>query len=221
MSLVYPPSHCEACGSKLALGELFPVLSYILLRGKCNHCSARIPARVPIVELSMGLLFVFLFFSYGLEVRLLAYIFYLSLFTLIFVIDLDRQIIPNILLYPSIPIAFVLSVFLLNVGWASSLTGGGLAFLFLLIPYLVSKGGMGGGDVKLAGLIGLALGFPDVLAALFLAIISGGIFATILLLLRIKGRKSAIPFGPFLSLSAFVSLIWGQELIRYYLSIIS
>ncbi len=161
-----------------------------------------------------------MFLHDGPSIKLLAHIFYLSLFALIFVIDLDEKIIPNVLLYPSLPIAFLLSTFVLDIGWSRSLIGGGVAFSLLLIPYLIYKEGMGGGDVKLSGLMGLSLGFPVVLAALFLAIISGGLLAAALLLLKRGGRKSAIPFGPFLSLAALLSLIWGRELISFYLSII-
>lgn len=276
-SIVYPPSHCESCGARLAAWQLIPVLSYLILAGKCHHCGAIIPAKLPIIELVTGIGFAFLTYKYGPGLKLLAYIFYQSLFTLIFVIDLERKIIPNILLNllfrpssndssddnsdqkimpnaplrqylpvslqrvikrvvfpiidivnivisslldPSLPISFLLSAFVLNVGWSSSLLGGGLAFSFLLIPHLVYRGGMGGGDVKLAGLMGLALGFPTVLIALLIAVLSSGLLASFLLLFRIRGRKSAIPFGPFLSASTFLSLVWGQELLRLYLSII-
>lgn len=166
------------------------------------------------------MLVAFLYFTYGEAGKLIAYIFYLSLFSLIFVIDLDIKEIPDILLYPAIPISFLLSTFLTGIGWSSSLIGGVIAFAFLLIPYLVYRGGMGGGDVILAGLIGLAMGFPVVLVALFLAVISGGVLSVFFLLFKIKGRKSAIAFGPFLSLAAFVSLVWGQEIIKLYFNIL-
>ncbi|MFH0768723.1 MAG: prepilin peptidase, partial [Chloroflexota bacterium] len=216
-SIVRPPSHCAACGKKLGIFELIPIVSYLWLRGRCRYCGARIPRRILVLEVGAGLLFALLSFSYGLSIEFLVLAFYTCLFLVLVVIDLEHGLILNNITYPAIGISLVLSPFWSSLGlsrtllwettmlhnFLSSLTGGGIfAVLFLLIA-LLYRGGMGWGDVKMAGLVGLATGFPLVLVAMATSFLSGGLVAGVLLLLRLKGRKEGIPYGPFLSLGAF------------------
>jgi leader peptidase (prepilin peptidase)/N-methyltransferase len=140
------------------------------------------------------------------------------------IIDLEQGLILNVLVFPGIVFALLLSVlatFTDLVDFAPSLAGVGIGGvvgfgLFLLIA-MVSRGGMGLGDVKMAAFLGVMLGFPLVLVAIFLAIITGGLVAVALLVIRVKGRKQTIPFGPFLALGGFIALLWGMPILDWYL----
>ena len=232
-SIVNPPSHCPNCERRLKWIDLIPVASYLHLRGRCRYCRTSIPRRILAVEVGAGLLFAFLSFSYGLEARFLVLAVCACLFLVLAVIDLEHGLILNKIVYPAIGISLVLSPFWPGLGFGRSFLGesgmihsflssisGGLIFAALLfVIALVYSGGMGWGDVKMAALIGLITGFPSVLMAMMLSFLSAGTVAILLLHLRLRSRKEAIPFGPFLSLGAFIALLWGPELIRWYLGL--
>jgi len=226
-SLLRPPSHCEACQHRLAPSDLIPVLSYLWLRRRCRYCQAPIPRRPFWVELGTGALFALAYWQFGLSAEFALAAFYGSLFIVLGVIDLEHWLILNKIVYPAAAVALIISIFLPQAAgsflpWPaaiSGITGGVFGFTFLLVPFLISRGGMGEGDVKMAGLIGLVTGFPLVLIALFLATLPGGLTAGVLLLLKIKKRKEAIPFGPFLSLGAIATLLWGNDLLNWYLGL--
>ncbi|MFQ5925559.1 MAG: prepilin peptidase [Dehalococcoidia bacterium] len=219
-SIISPPSHCDACQQRLKAQHLVPLFSYLWLRGRCRYCGAHIPRRLPLVELATALLFAFLSWQYGLSLQLGMALVYGSLFLLIFVIDLEHGLVLNNLVYPGMALAFVFSFFWPELGVVRALLGGVIGFGLMLIPYLISRGGMGGGDVKLAGLIGLATGFPLIFLALFLGILSGGIVAIALLISGVKSRKEPIPFGPFLAAAAMVTLIWGPAMYQWYIGLL-
>jgi len=205
-SLLYPPSHCDTCQHRLSPKDLIPVFSYLWLRRRCRYCQAG--------ELS-------------LEFAVTA--FYGSLFLVIGVIDLEHQLILNKIVYPAIVVALIIDVFSpppgifdFSLSWpwlgiVNGVIGGAAGFVFLLIPALIYRQGMGWGDVKMAGLIGLVTGSRLVLVALLMAVILGGLVGVTLLLLKIKKRKEAIPFGPFLSLATIATLLWGSDIINWYL----
>ena len=226
-SIVTPPSHCPHCNRKLSFFDLIPVISYLWLRGRCRYCQAPIPLRLPLVEGTTALLFGFLFWKFGLELELFMFLFYAALLTVIFVIDLENQLILDRITYPAMGIAFILSFFWPGIrtfsfywpglGVESALVGGVIGYLVMAIIAIVSRGGMGWGDVKLAALVGLMTGFPLVTEALLLSWISGGLVASVLLALKIKGRHDRIPSGTFLAVSAMVTLLWGQDIWRRYL----
>jgi leader peptidase (prepilin peptidase)/N-methyltransferase len=224
-SIMAPPSHCDACGKRLSALELIPVFSYIILRGRCRFCHTRIPLRVLWVELGCGLLTAFLFWYEGLTLDFAIIAFYSYIFVLIAIIDLQHQLILNKIVYPSLIAALIIAPFFIKNGdgllahFVNALIGGAVGFVFLLIPALVTRGGMGFGDVKMAALIGLATGFGEVLVAVLGGVILGGLVAVILLVTRIKKRKEAIPFGPFLSLATVVTLIWGSGILDWYMRI--
>jgi leader peptidase (prepilin peptidase)/N-methyltransferase len=225
-SIVFPPSHCEACQHKLAAKDLVPVFSYIRLRGRCRYCQASIPRRILWVELATALIFALLCWHYGLSAELGVMIFYTSLFIIIFVIDLEHSLILNKVVYPGIIVAFLLSLypwpwFSESIGMrvAYAALGGAIGFVIFLLIALVSRGGMGWGDVKLAALIGLATGFPLVFLAIIMAAILGGIVAVALMIARKRTRRQTIPFGPFLALAAMVTLLWGSNILNWYLGL--
>ncbi len=233
-SLLFPASHCVSCQRRLAIKDLIPVFSYLWLRGRCRYCRAFIPKRILWVEIGTGILFAYLYWHFiiannGLIAELAVAVFYCCLFIVLLVIDLEHGIIPNKLVYPSLVIALVLSVVLAEVkivpevGIVPGIRDAGIGFgiglgLFLLIV-LISRGGMGWGDIKMAALIGLVTGFPLVFVALFLAVVLGGLVAGILLLFKLKKRKEGIPFGPYLSLGAIITLLFGNDILSWYLGI--
>ena len=228
-SIISPPSHCPACQHRLSTKDLVPIFSYLWLKGHCRYCGTTIPMRSLIVELGTGILFTFLYWHYGPGWELAITVFYCCLFVVLLITDLEHTVLPNKIVYPGIGAALIVatlgSIFGFEPGvvtnsgfelWiVDAAIGGGIGFGFLLIVALISRGGMGWGDVKLAGLIGLVTGFPLVFIAMFLAIVSGGLVAAVLLLFKLKSRKDAIPFGPFLCLAAMATLFWGNDLLSW------
>lgn len=215
-SLVRPPSHCPACGKRLAAQDLIPLLSYLWLRGRCHYCGARIPLRLFWVELATGLIFTLLWWRYGASAELLILAVYSLVFITIFVIDLDHGLILNKVVYPASLFAVATIPWHSDITLGDSLIGGAVGLALLALPAIASRRGMGMGDVKMAGLMGLATGFPVVLVALFIGIVSGGAVAAALILSGQKGRKDRIPFGPFLAVGAMVALIWGDTIWDWY-----
>jgi leader peptidase (prepilin peptidase)/N-methyltransferase len=234
-SIVFPPSHCEACQHKLAAKDLIPVFSYLRLRGRCRYCQASIPRRVFWVELATGLIFALLYWHYGLseELGIAAFgvlAFYACLFIIIFVIDLEQGLILNKVAYPGMVAALLLALYpwpwfsesikesmVMRVAYAA--LGGGIGFAIFLLIALVSRGGMGWGDVKLAALIGLATCFPLVFVAIIMGVILGGIVAVALVITKKRKRRQTIPFGPFLALTTMITLLWGSNILSWYLAL--
>lgn len=225
-SIAYPPSHCPACQHKLAAKDLIPVFSYLVLRGRCRYCQAPIPKRLFWVELATGVVFALLAWHYGLNPELAVMAFYACLFIIIFVIDLEQGLILNKVAYPAMVVVFLLALYpwpwlndSLGMRLAYAALGGGVGFIIFLLIALISRGGMGWGDVKLAALIGLATGFPMVVVAIIMAAILGGIVAVALMIAKRKKRRETVPFGPFLAVAAMVTLLWGSNILDWYLGL--
>ena len=231
-SLVYPPSQCDACQHRLSPKDLIPVFSYLWLRGRCRYCGARIPRRVLWVELTGGVLFFLAFWRFGLSAEFAITAFYGCVFLVILFVDLEHKLILNKVTYPAAVVALVIlaidsflpePVLLRNLillpepSILSGVIGGAIGFVFFFIVFLINPKGMGMGDIKMAGLIGLVTGFPLVIVALFIGIFIGGIAAVMLLLLRMKGRKDIIPYGAFLGIGPVVTLLWGKEILSWYM----
>ena len=215
-SVVYPPSACGACAAQLSWQDLIPVLSYIILRGRCRSCSSSISWRYPLVELSSGLGLLALYYKFGLGFEgLAAAVLFFLLLAVIF-IDLDFLIIPNrivlIGLLLGIPLTLAQSLPVFISGLLGLMVGGGL----LLLTAVVSRGGMGGGDIKLAAVIGLYVGWPQILLVLFLSFLLGSIVGLILVARGRKKMKEAVPFGPFLAVASYLVLLWGPAIIAWY-----
>ena len=230
-SIINPPSHCSACNRKLGIFDLVPLFSYLWLRGRCRYCRAPIPRRLPVVEGITSLLFTFLYWEFGLGLELAISLIYASLLIVIFVIDLENQLVLDKVTYPGMALAFAFSFFWSDIGTVSSLevggvklgmmfsslAGGGLGLAAMALPFIISRRGMGMGDVKLGALVGLMVGYPLVIVAILLSWISGGLVGAILLAFKIKKRKDPIPFATFLATSAMVTLLWGQAIYQWYL----
>ena len=227
--IINPPSHCSACNRKLGILDMVPLFSYLWLRGRCRYCRAPIPLRLPIVEGITGFLFAFLYWKFGLGMELGISLIYTSLLVVIFVIDLENQLVLDKVIYPGMALALAFSFFWPGLGAisslgggalgrvVSSLAGGALGLVVMALPFIIYHRGMGMGDIKLAALVGLMTGFPLVIVAVLLSWISGGLVAAILLILGIKKRKDPIPFAPFLATSAMITLLWGQAIWQWYL----
>ena len=233
LSILKPPSHCPGCGRRLRALDLVPIFSYLVLRGRCGECGSRIPLRILAVELGVGALFTFLYWIYCLDVGLLIAAAYVSLFLLLSVTDLEHGLIPNNVVYPAVVASIIAAPFRPSIGLHSLLPygdgvvgsvisslGGGIAlFLVFLVIALMSRGGMGGGDIKMAALCGLAIGLANVPAALFICWVGGGFVAISLVVLRVKRKRDTIPFGPFLALGSTVALLWGDRVTSWYLNL--
>ncbi len=230
-SIINPPSTCAACGHRLGARDLVPLFSYLWLRGRCRYCHTPIPRRLPAVELAMGIAFPLLYWHQGLRPELGFSLVYVCLLTLIFVIDIEHQLILDKVVYPGMGLALAFSFFNPALGAStglqviSSVSGGATGLVIMLLPFLIARGGMGLGDVKMAALVGLITGgfpgFPKVFIALFLSIMVGGLVAVALLTLGLKKRRQPIPFGPFLAIGTMVTIVWGSEIQQWYQQIMA
>ena len=216
-SIVSPPSHCSACGRKLGLLDLFPVFSYLFLRGRCRYCRARIPLRIPILEAATAIIFGFLYWKLGLSLELGVLLVWASMLIAIFVIDLEHQLVLNVITYPGVVLAFAASFLPPEPGVVDSLIGGGIGLAAMALPYMIYRGGMGMGDIKLGLLVGLMTGWPSALVAVLFSFVAGGLLGTFLLVFKIRKRTDPLPFGTFLAASAMVALLWGEAILRWYL----
>jgi len=215
-TIILGRSHCPACGQALAWYDLVPVLSYFALRGRCRYCGTSISPRYPLVELLTGAVFAALFYRFGPTPVLAKYLFLGAVLIAAAFIDLEHYLIPDRLVLAGLAGAVILGFAARDVGIWSALAGCAAGAGFLSVIAVISKGGMGGGDVKLAAVTGLFLGWPLAALALFLAIVSGGLAAAIFLLLGIKGRKDPVPFAPFIAAGTLIAILWGAYIIGWY-----
>lgn len=215
-SLVVTRSHCPTCGHTLAWYDLVPFFSYLFLRGRCRYCQTTIPLRYPLMELLTAALFAGTFLKFGLQFALLKYLFLCALLIAVTFIDLESLIIPDRLVVTGLVAWLILGLPGGDVGIIPSLIGSAVTSGFLLLVTVASKGGMGGGDVKLGLVTGLFLGWPLGPLGLFLGICLGGVFAAFLLATRLKSRKEPIPFGPFIAAGTLMALFCGGQLLAWY-----
>ena len=232
-SVLSPRSHCLKCGRRISGRDLVPVVSYLWLCGRCRYCAERIPARVIAVEAIVGTLFVALYLKLGWGVAFVSIGAGVALLATIAVVDLEHRLIPNRLVIRAVLVLAVLSPFWPELGFdralvfeqvhlsslANSLAAGTGAFLVFLVVKAVYPAGMGAGDVKMAGLLGLLVGYPGIVLALWTAVVVGGAVAVGLLVLGGRNRKDAMPFGPFLSAGGILALMAGTEIIDFYVAI--
>ena len=216
-SIIRPGSHCPACSTVLGARDLVPVLSWLFLRGKCRFCGVKISARYPAVELLTGGLFLVTYLHYGLTPGLVAALVFSSFMVAITFIDLDHQIILDGMLALLAICGLGLQLWTGSVGWVSMLIGAFVGGGLLLLLAILSRGGMGGGDVKFAAALGFWLGWPGILLGLFLGFVLGGLISLLLLVTGLRGRKDFIPFGPFIAIGAWIALLYGRRILDWYL----
>lgn len=223
-SVVAPRSRCPGCGTELAARDNIPVVSWLVLKGRCRTCAEPISARYPLVELLTGVLFAVTALHFGLDAALPAFLVAVAGLIAISAVDLELFIVPNRILYPTLFAAAPLLLIAAAVDndWISLKTaavGGALGWGLLLVIHLVSPAGMGFGDVRLAGLIGMMLGWLSVghvVVALFLSFLLAAVGGVLLIVAGVKGRKDKVPFGPFLASGAMLALLFGDRLIDWY-----
>jgi len=218
-SIVFPASHCTSCNTELHWYENIPVLSYLVLRGKCKHCKENISLQYPVVELSMALLSAALVNKFGLSINTAGYFVFTAALLVIIWIDIYLQIIPDVISLPGIILGFLFAFVSPTLSWQSSgigiLAGGGVLYAIALIYFLWRKvDGMGGGDIKLLAMIGAFLGWQALPFVIFASSISGTLVGLLAMIKQKKGGQTRIPFGPFLSIAALFYLFF-QERVWY------
>ena len=216
-SIVTPASHCPHCNKYIKFYDNIPILSFLLLRGRCRYCSVSISVQYLLVELINGAGYTVIAWKLGLNADSAFYALLFSSLLVISVIDLYHQIIPDVITIPGIIIGLIASAFILPSGIKGAifgtLLGGGIFFVIAV----VSRGGMGGGDIKLIAMIGSFLGLTDVLLTIILSSFIGSVVGVFMVIAFGKGRKYKIPFGPFLSIGGIISLFFKTKIIEWYL----
>jgi leader peptidase (prepilin peptidase)/N-methyltransferase len=224
-SIVHPRSRCPSCSQMIHGYDNIPVISYLLLRGRCRYCKTPISLRYPVVEILTGMLAVGCYRNFGYTTATVVYFVFAAVLLVVTYIDLDHQIIPDRITLPGIPIFFAASLLIPTASPADSLLGlllGGGSLLAVALGYQLISGrpGMGMGDVKLLAMIGTIVGWRGVLFTIFASSAAGTAAGIPLMLLQKKDMKLAIPFGPFLALGAILYVFFGEPLIRWYQTLV-
>jgi leader peptidase (prepilin peptidase)/N-methyltransferase len=242
MSVVHPRSACPNCGHEITARDNVPVLSWLLLRGKCRDCAEPISKRYPLVELAGAAAFVIVgiwaapaiaaapnvVLAIAAVLRLLAFLYLAAISVALAIIDIEKHRLPNAIVLPGYAVGAVLlgTAALLESDWVGLVrmaAGAGILFVFYFLLAFISPRGMGMGDVKLAGVLGLflgSLGWGQLAVGAGAAFVLGGLFSIILLITKRAGRKSGIPFGPWMLLGAWVGVFAGSAIAEGYLSIV-
>jgi len=225
-SIVTPSSHCPRCKTPIRFYDNIPIVSFIILRGRCRGCQAPISLRYPLVEFLMGFFSVILLLRYGISPLYLIYFAFFAALTLVSFIDLAHRIIPDVISLPGIIVGVVISLFHPQLAITNSLIGallgGGSLYVVASAYHLVTKReGMGGGDIKLLAMIGAFIGWKGVLFTILCSSFIGSVVGvTLMLMFSQADSKYAVPFGPFLSLGAIMYVLWGEFLINWYMGIL-
>lgn len=217
-SIAFPPSHCTKCDRQLTPLDLVPVFSYLFLRGRCRSCGEKIHWVYPLMEAITAALFAISFWQLGFQPELIVALIFVSLLVIITVSDIAYMLIPDKVLLPVGIVLLALRLFIPLDPWWDALLGAAVGFGILLLIAIVSKGGMGGGDIKLFFVIGLVLGTSGTLLTLFFASLIGAIAGIVQLRILNKDRKTPVPFGPSIALGAVITYFWGDALLNWYMN---
>jgi len=214
-SIVYPHSHCMNCQTPIKPYDNIPIVSYLLLGGKCRHCSAKISPVYPAVELIAATISLLLVIQYGISVQYFLSFVFVSVLIMITFIDLEHQIIPDVITLPGIPLFFLAATLFMDIRFVDALLGiviGGGCFYLIALGYQLLRKieGMGGGDIKLMAMLGAFLGWQSLWFILLLSSLIGAIVGISVMIYKGKDMKYAVPFGPFLSIAAVAYLFWGE-----------
>ncbi|MDW7771351.1 MAG: prepilin peptidase [Desulfobulbaceae bacterium] len=220
-SIVFPPSRCPACKTAIRWYDNIPVFSFIFLAGKCRACRQPISWQYPLVELCMALLSLALYTKFGLSFEFFFYFLFTAALLVILFIDIEHQIIPDVISLPGVVIGFAGSFLNTQVTWQQSglgvLLGGGMLYAIAAAYYLLTgREGMGGGDIKLLGMIGGFLGWQSLLFVVFSSSLAGTVVGLFAMINQGKGGKTRIPFGPFLAFSALLFLFLQDDIFRLW-----
>lgn len=223
-SIVLPASHCRSCKKPIAFYDNIPLVSFLLLKGKCRHCAAPLSFQYPLVELLTGLLAAACLLKWGAGFTAAIWFIFCAALVVVTFIDLAHQIIPDVISLPGIVCGLLVSLLPGQPGFTGALIGavlgGGSLYLIRLLYYAVTRQeGMGLGDVKLLAMMGAFLGWKSILFIIMAASFSGALLGIAVMIIKKKDGRYAIPFGPFLSLGAVCYLFCGQEMISWYLNL--
>ena len=225
LSVIFPSSRCPSCNIPIKAYDNIPLLSFLLLGGRCRYCKTRISLRYPLVEALNALLYVLVLWRFGFGWHMPVLFAFCSAMIVITFIDLDFQIIPDTITLPGIPIGLIAASLVLPDPFDRSLLlglGGAIIGLFtggaiFYVIAVLSRGGMGGGDIKMMAMVGSFMGWKSTLLTTFAGSLLGSCVGIFLMVVKGKGRKTKVPFGPFLAAGALISLFYGQEILSLYL----
>ena len=219
-SIITPRSHCPSCEHTLGVTELIPVVSYLWQKGRCKNCGEPISAKYPLFELVTACLFTISPLVVGWSKDLLVLLLLVSLIIIVSISDLHNMLIPNqVLLFFGI-ILGIIRLFIQTSPWWDAYAGAVLGFGLLYLIAVVSKGGMGGGDIKYFAVLGLFLGVKGILLTLFLAAFVGMLFGLVFMILGKLKRKQPVPFAPFIGLAAWISYSFGEHIWKMYFQLL-
>ena len=220
-SIIFPASNCPHCGKPIRFYDNIPIISFVLLKGRCRACRGKISFRYPLVELITAVLSLLLFWKLGFTFKyLFSFIFVCALIVITF-IDLDYQIIPDAITLPGIPIFFLAALIVMGLRFQDAflgfLLGGGCLYVIAFVYELVTKReGMGGGDIKLLAMMGAFLGWQSLLFILLVSSLLGAVVGIAVMMIKGQDMKYAVPFGPFLSLAAVAYIFFGDTAMRLF-----
>lgn len=234
--IVIKPSHCMKCGEHIKFYDLIPVLSYIILRGKCRHCGDKFSVQYPIIELltALSLVGIYYRFDWAAPIDTTALMVLTLMFIAVFVIDLYHYIIPNEIIIFGLASGLIFAAakgfniqnpvsynwnFLIDSGLGFAAGAGAFLLIVILGEWIMKAEAMGMGDVKLMGVVGLFLGLKLTVLSMVLAFIIGSVVSLFLLAVKLKGRKDQIPFGPFIVLGSTAAFLWGNYILSWYFSL--
>lgn len=220
-SISFPPSHCCSCNHRLYPLDLIPIISFVFLKGHCRYCNEKISVRYPLIESLNAILYILIYLKFGLTIYTLKYFILASLLIVISVIDFESQ---DVYLSTTIfglivgLLFMAIEYFVYHNEFLYLILGGILGALIIGTIVFLTRG-MGEGDIEIAGVCGLFLGYKLIIFALFLAVIIGGTAGIIILALKFKKAKEKIAFGPCIAIGTIISILYGKELIQYYLNL--
>ncbi len=214
--------HCAYCGRERPWWQWLGLSAHLARRTGCPSCGGPLGVRRPLIEIGLGVCYGYLWLTLGPSVRLIAYLLYSAIFALILITDVERRLILNVVTYPAMVVGFAASFLVPGITWQSALVGGlvGLVFFFVVAAvgnHVYGSGAMGGGDVKLAGFVGLITGFPSVIVAIVLTLLIGGLVSLALVVLRVRRLDDYVPYGPFLVAGGMITLLWGPRIVAWLL----
>ena len=219
-SIAFPPSHCTSCGYELKAVDLIPIISYLFLKGKCRKCGEKISIKYPLVELLNGVLYLLIFLRFGLSLSFVFYSLLTSLLIVISYIDLDSKYIyssTTILGVVLAAIYIVVGLYTKDISLSNNVLGGAIGYGIIYLIVVITKG-MGQGDAEVAGVCGLFIGIKGILVCLFISVVLGGLVAAIILIFKLKEKKSEIAFSPYISIGSIVYILLGKEILSLYLN---
>src|SRR5690625_957626 len=210
-------SYCPSCQKQLKSIDLIPIFSYLFLRGKCRHCQTNISILYPIIEKLTGFLFTFSYWKIGLSLELITVLIFISMLIILLVSDLTYMLIPNKILLFFLPLLIIMRIISPLTPWYDAIIGAVVGYVVLALIIILSKGGMGGGDMKLFGVIGIIIGWKGTLLTLFLASLLGLFVGGTMILFKKQAKKEPIPFGPYIIVAAIISYFYGDNIIAFYM----